>query len=399
MHFSGYFGLVRQPEPKLSADCLAASFPLGSRPALVRQLASVSPYPTLPLPSGFSVTQSFLLRFSSNSKLSQLAGESSRTMNTVSVSLKNPKMASCYYSPLPALPSSCPSIPSLHFQPSLYSLTDCRASLRLSIDLLPPNGLRLGLPSLRCITRLTSIVASAASRQESAHPDFEVEKNNEDLDARNQESQEAWKKALESFKEQAIHMKGISQEAYEVYSKKAMVILGETSEQLKIQAERARRDLNSLAKEINEAAENSPEGVRDILETISSSTDVKDFSELKDYHVGIGYGSIVFAGGFAAFMLVGSISAVRFGVILGGALLALGIASRRAQNNGEAYDVPLKGQTAIATIIFLRKITLLFQRGSLFQFVSAVISTAVLAFYCYRIGMLKGTKWGTPAEE
>ncbi|CAL1378400.1 unnamed protein product [Linum trigynum] len=316
-------------------------------------------------------------------------------------------MSSSYYAPLPTLPSSSPSIasiPSLHFRRSFASLAAGRASSRLSIDLLPLNSLPLGLPYLCRRTPLTSIVASAASREESAHPDFEVEKNDDDLDTRNQESQEAWKKALESFKEQAIHMKGISQEAYEVYSKKAMVILGETSEQLKIQAERARKDLNSLAKEINEAAENSPEGVRDILETISSSTDVKDISELKDYHVGIGYGSLVFLGGFAAFMLVGSISAVRFGVILGGALLALGIASRRAQNNGEAYDLPLKGQTAIAAVIFLRKITLLFQRGSLFQFISAVISTAVLAFYCYRIGTQKGmdgrsTNWGTPAEE
>ncbi|CAN1303275.1 Protein FATTY ACID EXPORT 3, chloroplastic [Linum perenne] len=148
------------------------------------------------------------------------------------------------------------------------------------------------------------------------------------------------------------------------------VILGENLEDLKIRAERARKDLNKLA---NEAAEHSPEGVKEILETLISSTDLKDISELKDYHVGIGYGSFVFASGFTAFMLAGSISAVRFGVVLGGALVALGIRSRRAQNNGEAYDLPLKGQTAIATVIFLRKLTLLFQRSSLFQFVSAVI--------------------------
>lgn len=49
-------------------------------------------------------------------------------------------------------------------------------------------------------------------------------------------------------------------------------------------------------------------------------------------------------GGFLSFMLTGSISAIRFGVILGGALLALSVSSLRSYKRGEPYAVALKGQ-------------------------------------------------------
>lgn len=50
-------------------------------------------------------------------------------------------------------------------------------------------------------------------------------------------------------------------------------------------------------------------------------------------------------GGLLSFMLTGSIPAVRFGVILGGALLALSISSLRAWKRGESLALALKGQT------------------------------------------------------
>lgn len=43
-------------------------------------------------------------------------------------------------------------------------------------------------------------------------------------------------------------------------------------------------------------------------------------------------------------MLTGSIPAVRFGVILGGALLTLSISSLRAWKKGESFALALKGQ-------------------------------------------------------
>lgn len=55
-------------------------------------------------------------------------------------------------------------------------------------------------------------------------------------------------------------------------------------------------------------------------------------------------GLFLSVGGFLSFMLTESISAIRFGVILGGALLALSIASLRSWNRGEASASLLKGQ-------------------------------------------------------
>lgn len=129
--------------------------------------------------------------------------------------------------------------------------------------------------------------------------DVELEKDKKDLKTEAEESEEAWKQTLASFKEQAMQVKAVSQEAYEVYSKKAMIILKETSEKLQIQAEKAREDLTVVAKEISEeskeylatAAENSPEPVKDIVETFASSADeLSDISKVRDFYVGIPYG-------------------------------------------------------------------------------------------------------------
>lgn len=130
------------------------------------------------------------------------------------------------------------------------------------------------------------------------HSGIEVEKETSDANIDSEESREAWKHTLETFKEQALKMQSVSQEAYEVYSKKAAVILKETSEQLKIQAEKASKDLAVLAKELSEegkeylstAAENSPEPVKEVVETFSSTDDLKEVSKLRDFHVGIPYG-------------------------------------------------------------------------------------------------------------
>lgn len=55
-------------------------------------------------------------------------------------------------------------------------------------------------------------------------------------------------------------------------------------------------------------------------------------------------GSFLAVGGFLNFMLTGSIPAIRFGVVLGTALLALSIASLRSWRSGCASPLLLKGQ-------------------------------------------------------
>lgn len=196
-----------------------------------------------------------------------------------------------------------------------------------------------------------------------------------------EEANEAWKQALETFKEQALKMQSVSQETYEIYSKKALVTLKQTSEKLKIQAEKARNDLTEIAKEISKegkvylstAAQNSPPEVKEIVQTFSSSADdFNDFSKVHDFHVGIPYGNVKhftlelfnfilqtkkktdsFLGlagfilsvwGFLYFMLTGSLSAIRFGVILGGALLALSILSLKSYKRGMSSPLATNGQ-------------------------------------------------------
>ncbi|GKV03022.1 hypothetical protein SLEP1_g15387 [Rubroshorea leprosula] len=86
-------------------------------------------------------------------------------------------------------------------------------------------------------------------------------------------------------------------------------------------------------------------------------------------------------------MVTGSLSAIRFGVILGGTLLALSILSLRSHKKGKRSVLALKGQAVIAAIIFLRDIRLLSQRLTLPTFVTTSISGAMVVFYFYRIVM------------
>ncbi|KAK1270687.1 hypothetical protein QJS04_geneDACA005826 [Acorus gramineus] len=225
-------------------------------------------------------------------------------------------------------------------------------------------------------------VALAASHEESRHSEIEVENGRNELNKEAIESQEEWKRVLETFKEEALKMQAISQKTYEEYSKKAMVIMGYASEKFNIESEKARNDLTRIAKEISEegkvclsaAAENSPEEVKDIVETFASyPNDLKEVSELRDFYLGIPYGAFLSVGGFLSFMLTGSISAIRFGVILGGALLALSILSLRSYKSGQSSSVHLKGQAAIAFVIFIRELGLFSQGGSFPGFLMSLI--------------------------
>uniref|UniRef100_A0A803NX30 Protein FATTY ACID EXPORT 3, chloroplastic n=1 Tax=Cannabis sativa TaxID=3483 RepID=A0A803NX30_CANSA len=254
------------------------------------------------------------------------------------------------------------------------------------------------------------LVVFAASHEDSKHSEIEVENEKDNIKLGADESQEAWREALASFKEQALKIQSVSQEAYEVYSKKALVILKETSEQLKIQADKAKDDLSEIVKEISEdgkdylstAAEQSPE-VKEIVETFTSSTDdLSDISKIHDFRVGIPYGLVLSIGGFLGFMVTGSTAAIRFGVILGGSLLALSVISLRSHNKGKQSSLALKGQLVIASILFLREVRLLAQRPSIISVLTAFISGAVGAFYVYRISQdgkqERGSDLGKKAE-
>ncbi|XP_007033524.2 PREDICTED: protein FATTY ACID EXPORT 3, chloroplastic [Theobroma cacao] len=313
------------------------------------------------------------------------------------LSIKSPN-PSCALEPLKGLiratasASGSSSPMALCMSPSLrLTPSSCRVSLAA------PKGLALGFHSFdRRIFFNQSLVAfAAASHEESKHSEIEVEREKDEVKlASEEESNEAWKQALEAFKKQALKMQSVSQEAYEIYSKKALITLKETSEQLKIQAEKAKNDLSEIAKEISEegkvylstAAERSPEEVKEIVETYSSTADdLNDVSKILDFHVGIPYGFILSVWGFLSFMLTGSISAIRFGVILGGVLLALSVASLKSYKKGESSALATKGQSVIASIIFLRELSMLVRRLTLGTFLTTLVSGAVVAFYIYKL--------------
>lgn len=119
-----------------------------------------------------------------------------------------------------------------------------------------------------------------------------------DAHAGSEESQEAWKQTLDTFREQAEKFRGVSQDAYELYSKKAGVILKDTTVQLKVLADKTKHELSTAAKEITDegkeylsaAAESSPE-VKDIVDTFTTpSDDIHKLSGLRDFYVGLPYG-------------------------------------------------------------------------------------------------------------
>ncbi|PKA51126.1 hypothetical protein AXF42_Ash010566 [Apostasia shenzhenica] len=262
-----------------------------------------------------------------------------------------------------------------------------------------------GAPLIPLARRVPSLV-SIAVHEESTHSDIEVEQENY-LRKEPDESYKAWKQTLEIFKEEARKMKEMSQEAYELYSKRARIILMETSEILKTQANHARHHLSTIAIEISKegklylskAADKSPESLKDIVDTFASSTnELKVASAVRDFYLGIPYGAFLTIGGFLNFMLTGSISAIRFGVILGSALLALSISSLRSWKSGQPAKLSLNGQAAIAAIIFIRECRLFMGIQSIPNFVITFMSGAMLAFYIYRVIIDRSSNRGNLTE-
>ncbi|RDX86897.1 Protein FATTY ACID EXPORT 3, chloroplastic, partial [Mucuna pruriens] len=233
----------------------------------------------------------------------------------------------------------------------------------------PPRILTLRL------TTTTSFLAFAAPREEGAEIEEENKKNDRRIGA-----EESWKQALDTFREQASKIREASQESYELYSEKAILVLKDAAEELRVTA----KEIGEEGKQfLAEAAENSPE-VKDIIETFTSPNDnLGQISQLRDFYVGVPYGLVLSVGGFVSFMVTGSIAALRFGIVLGGVLLALSVSSLSLFCECDGFV--FVGLAAIASILFLREIRLLaaeILRNNNFVY---ICSGAVVAFYVYRL--------------
>ena len=85
----------------------------------------------------------------------------------------------------------------------------------------------------------------------------------------------------------------------------------------------------------------SPLQVKEIVETFSSSADdFNDISKVLDFHIGLPYGFILSVWGF--------------GVILGGALLALSVSSLKSYKRGESSPLATKGQAGCYIFLSLQ---------------------------------------------
>ncbi|XP_062207274.1 protein FATTY ACID EXPORT 3, chloroplastic-like [Phragmites australis] len=237
-------------------------------------------------------------------------------------------------------------------------------------------------------------VVAALAGEETEGSEVGDDKDDIKVEINSEEAQETWKVMLEQFKAEALRMQALSMQAYDVYSKRTREVLLEASEKLRIHADKAQKDLSMIATEIGQegqeylvmAAQNSPDSIKDITETFRALGSLSWPSQYKDYHLGIPFGTFLTVGGFLNFMLTGSTSALRFGVVLGFALLVLGISSLRSQKErGRPSRLLLKGQAAIASVIFFRELSVLLQNGWFPTIFMVLLSGTVATFCIYRI--------------
>ena len=145
--------------------------------------------------------------------------------------------------------------------------------------------------------------------------------------------------------------------------------LKDITNQLMEQAEIARQKLAATAQEtafkqkdnLVYVAENGPEPVKEVAESALNahySESEKTGSKIHDFCLGIPYGIFLAAGGLLWFIISGATSAIRFGVLLGSALLYLSVTSLKKWKKGESSMAYIHGQTAITAFIFFRFISL-----------------------------------------
>lgn len=82
----------------------------------------------------------------------------------------------------------------------------------------------------------------------------------------------------------------------------------------------------------------------------------KTGSKIHDFCLGIPFGAFLTIGGLLWFIIYGSTSAIRFGVLLGSAILFLSMTSLKKWKQGESSIAYIQGQAAITAFIFLRSV-------------------------------------------
>ncbi|KAH9547482.1 hypothetical protein CY35_11G036100 [Sphagnum magellanicum] len=106
-------------------------------------------------------------------------------------------------------------------------------------------------------------------------------------------------------------------------------------------------------------AENAPDPVKDIAETALKAhyredESIKQGSKIHDFCLGIPYKVLLVVGGLLGFIITGITVSIRFGVLLGGVILAFSVTSLGAWKQGEYTLWYIQAQTIITRAIFFR---------------------------------------------
>eukprot|EP00270_Netrium_digitus_P021840 TRINITY_DN958_c0_g1_i2.p1 TRINITY_DN958_c0_g1~~TRINITY_DN958_c0_g1_i2.p1 ORF type:complete len:296 (+),score=72.90 TRINITY_DN958_c0_g1_i2:78-890(+) len=147
------------------------------------------------------------------------------------------------------------------------------------------------------------------------------------------------------------------------------------------------RQKRIAAQAATEGANSSPaEAGEEPVVTSGTEEKKKSIAALHDFCLGITFGLLLVAGGAFWFLLTRSPNAVRFGVGLGGILLATSVASMKAWQAGAASTPYVIAQAALSFSLFVLEVLRFLQTGALFPtLLTAIASLAMVGFYAYNI--------------
>lgn len=161
---------------------------------------------------------------------------------------------------------------------------------------------------------------------------------------------------------------------------------------LKEQADRATGQIQKALEDANtggalaEITEDAPEPIKEIAETAISAHSAeaaKKGAVIHDFCLGIVYGGFLVASGVVSFIISGSLEAVRFGILLGGILLASSVGSLNVWKKGKSSSPYIFAQIVCALGIFVREAAIFTQFKQIPSGIAATLSIGMVLFYLY----------------
>lgn len=112
----------------------------------------------------------------------------------------------------------------------------------------------------------------------------------------------------------------------------------------------------------------------------------KRHAKLHDFCLGIPFGGIVFSGGLVGFLFTRNPASLTTGVMLGGAILAMGVMSLKVWRKGLSSVPMILGQAALAATLMWKNLQVYSLTKKIFPTGFYVtLSAAMLCFYAYVI--------------